>query len=71
MFCVRKSKKKKKIDKVHGRTSRLIYQDNSNFEISLEKQLEFLIHQTNLQVLMTAIYKMLNDVSPPITKSLF
>ena len=70
MFCVRLSKKKK-IDKVHERTSRLIYQDNSNFEILLEKQLELLIHQRNLQVLMSEIYKMLNDVSPPITKSLF
>ena len=70
MFCVRQSKKKK-IDKVHERTSRLIYQDNSNFEILLEKQLELLIHQRNLQVLMSEIYKMLNDVSPPITKSLF
>ena len=70
MFCVRQSKKKE-IDKVHERTSRLIYQDNSNFEILLEKQLELLIHQRNLQVLMSEIYKMLNDVSPPITKSLF
>ena len=48
----------------------LIYQDNSNFEVLLEKQ-HFSIHQRNLQVLMTEIYKTVNGIAPPIMNSLF
>ena len=32
-------------------------QDNCNFQVLLEKQHDFSIHQRNLQVLMTEIYK--------------
>ena len=69
MFCQRQSNILK--NKVHERAFRLIYQDNSNFKVLLEKQIEFLIHQRNLQVLMTEIYKILNDIAPPLMKSLF
>ena len=58
------------INKIHERTLRLIYQDNSNFKVSLENQKEFSIHQRNMQVLMTEIYEILNDIAPPIMKSL-
>ena len=37
------------------RALKLIYQDNCNFEVLLEKQHNFLIHQRNLQILMTEI----------------
>ena len=47
----------------------LIYQDNSIFEVLLEKQHDFSIHQRNLQVLMTKIYKIVN--APSIMNSLF
>ena len=59
------------VNKVYETTLRLIYQDNSNFRVLLEKQKEFLIHQINLQVLMTEIYETLNNIAPPIMKSLF
>ena len=59
------------INKVHERAFRLIYQGNSNFEILLEKQPEFSIHQGNFHFLMTEIYKIVNDPTRPIMKSLF
>ena len=48
----------------------LIYQDNSTFQILLEKQQEFSIYQRNLQVLITDVYKIVNDVAPPLMRSL-
>ena len=69
MFCFRKSNNL--INKVHERALKLIYQDNCNFEVLLEKQHDFSIHQRNLQVLMTEIYKIVNGIAPPIMNSLF
>ena len=69
MFCFRKSKNL--INKVHQRALQLIYQDNCNFEALLEKQHDFSIHQRNLQVLMTEIYKIVNGIGPPIMNSRF
>ena len=69
MFCLRQTNKL--INKVHERALRLIYQNNWNFEILLEKQQEFSIHQWNLQVLMTEIYEIVNDAASSIMKSLF
>ena len=37
----------------------------------LEKQHDFSIHQRNLQVLMTEIYKIVNGITLPIMNSLF
>ena len=56
---------------MHERALKLIYQENSNFEVLLEKQHDFSIHQRNLQVLMTEIYKIVNGIAPPIMNSLF
>ena len=64
MFCFRQSNNL--INKVHERALKLIYQDNSNFEVLLEKQHNFSIHQRNLQVLMTKIYEIVNGIVPPI-----
>ena len=69
MFCFRQSNNL--INKVHERALKLIYQDNSNFEVLLEKQHDFSIHQRNFQVLMTEIYKIVNGVSRHIMNSLF
>ena len=41
---------------------KLIYQENCNFEVLLEKQHDFSIHQRDLQVLMTEIYKIVNGI---------
>ena len=59
------------INKVHERALKLIYQDNCNFEVLLEKQHDFSIHQRNLQILMTEIYKIVNGICSPIIDSLF
>ena len=69
MFCFRQSNNL--INKVHERALKLIYQDNCNFQVLLEKQHDFSIHQRNLQVLMTEIYKIVNGIAPSIINSLF
>ena len=68
MFCFRQSNN---LNKVHKRALKLIYQGNCNFEVFLEKHHDFSILQRNLQVLMTEIYKIVNDIAPPIMNSLF
>ena len=67
MLCFRQSNNS--ISRVHKRALKLISQDNSNFEVLLEKQHDFSIHQRNLQVLMTEIYKIVNGIAPPIMNS--
>ena len=69
IFCFRQSNNL--INKVHERALKLIYQDNCNFQVLPEKQHDFSIHQRNLQVLMTEIYKIVNDIAPLIMNSLF
>ena len=69
MFCFRQSNSL--INKVHERALKLIYQNNCNFEVLLEKHHDFSIHQRNLQVLMTEIYKIVNGIALPIMNSLF
>ena len=69
MFCFRQSNNL--IYKVHETDLKLIYQDNCNFQVLLEKQHDFSIHQRNLQVLRTEIYKIVNGIVPPIMNSLF
>ena len=69
MFCFRQSNNL--INKVHERALKLIYQDNCNVDVLLEKQHNFSIHQRNLQDLMTEIYKIVNGIAPLIRNSLF
>ena len=69
MFCFRQSNNL--INKILEKASKIIYQDNCNFEVLLEKQYDFSIHQRNLQVLMTEIYKIVNGIAPLIMNSLF
>ena len=69
VFCFRQLNNL--ISKVHERALKLIYQDNSNFEVLLEKQHDFSIHQRKLQVLMIEIYKIVYGIAPPIMNSLF
>ena len=58
------------INEVHERALKLIYRDNCNFEVLLEKQHDFSIHQRNLQILMNEIYKIVNGIASPIMSSL-
>ena len=56
---------------MHERALKLIYENNCNFEVLLEKQYDFSIHQRNLQVLVTEIYKIVNGIAKPIMNSIF
>ena len=61
-----------RINKIHERALRSVYNDsNSTFNELLIKDNSVTIHHRNLQVLATEIYKAVNDLSPPILKSIF
>ena len=60
MFCSRQSNNL--INKVHERGLRLTYRDETkDFQQILREQNEITIHQRNLQVLMTEVYKLVNQ----------
>ena len=60
-------------NKIHQRTLRLIYPSDSKltFKEVLEKNKTVSIHQKNLQVLATEIFKTKLNISPEILKELF
>ena len=61
-----------RINKLHERALRMVYKEcNLTFEQLLEKDNSFTIHHRNLQKLTIEIYKIINDVSPPIMKQIF
>ena len=60
------------INKVHERGMNLTYRDETKvFQQILREPNEFTIHQSNLRILMTAVYKILNGIAPPIINSFF
>ena len=70
MFCSRKSHNL--VNKVLERALRLTYKDSeNNFQTLLNENNEKFIHQRNLQFLMTEIYKIKNNLAPPIMHQLF
>ena len=70
MFCSRQSNNL--INKVHKRGLGLTYRDEiKDFQQLMREQNEITIHQSNLQVLMTEVYKIVNGIAPPIMNSLF
>ena len=70
MFCPRRSNNI--INKVQERALRIPYNDQlTDFKSLLSNHNEITIHQRNLQVLMTEIYKIINHIAPPIMSSLF
>ena len=56
------------INTLHKRTSRLVYTNKPNlsFDDPLEEDKSVKIHQKNLQILATEIYKVKNDLVPKI-----
>ena len=61
-----------RINKIHERSLRLTYDDfESNFEELLLKGNEISFHHRTIQVLMTEIYKIVNNICPPIMKTLY
>ena len=62
----------KRINSIHERALRLVYQDNSlSFAELLEKDNSVTIHQRNLQVHATEIFKLKNRLAPEIMKEVF
>ena len=70
MFCPRRSNNL--IDKLQERALRITYSNQlTDFKSLVSNHNETTIHQRNLQVLMTEIYKIINHIAPPIMSSLF
>ena len=61
-----------KINRLHERYLRAIYNDKqSSFNEFLEKDGSVSIHEQNLQVLATEMYKISNGLSTPLMKAIF
>ena len=61
-----------RINNIHERALRLTYKDNqSSFEELLEKDHSVTVHHKNLQVLVTEIFKVKNNLAPDIMKNVF
>ena len=61
-----------KINKIHERALRIVYDDTtSSFEFLLQKSKSVKIHHRNLQILVTEIYKTLNNLSPSLMSEIF
>ena len=61
-----------KINRLHERTSRVVYSDyTSSFEGFLNKDNPFSIHERNCQSLAIEIYKFLNELSPDFLNNVF
>ena len=62
----------KKINRLHERCLRIIYGDKqSSFEELLEKDSSVSIHERNIQILATEMYKVSKGMSPPQITELF
>ena len=61
-----------RINKIQERALRLVYNDNkSNLKELLEKDKSVTIHERNIQVLATEMYKIENSLSPEIMGTIF
>ena len=62
-----------RINKIHEKALRLVYKDGTNLSLDdfLKKDKSVSIHQRNLQILATEIYKVRNDLGPEIMKDIF
>ena len=62
----------KKINKLHKRCLRIVYNDKqSSFNELLEKDGSVSIHIRNIQIPATEMYKLINNLSPPIMNRVF
>ena len=60
-----------KINRIHKRALRLVYQNNLSFSQLLDLGNSVTVHQKNLQVLVTEIYKVKNGIAPDIMNDIF
>ena len=59
-----------KISRMHERALRLVYQNNLSFSELLDLDNSVTLHQINLQVLVTEIYKIKNGIAPERMKDI-
>ena len=65
MFCSRRSNNL--VNNIHERHLKIITNDkNSNFEDLFKSNNQITVHQRNLQILMTEVFKIINGLSPII-----
>ena len=70
MFCRRQINRK--INHIHERALRLVYRDyDSTFEDLLHMDKSVCIHHRNIQQVAIKMYKVKNELSPPLIKELF
>ena len=70
MFCSRTMNMK--INRIHERTLRLVYQDyNSTFEELLSKDNSLCFHHRNIHQVAIEMYKVKHNLSPPFMKDIF
>ena len=69
MFCYRQANNI--INKLHERALRIVLNDHiSDFEELLHKSSEMSSHHRNIQMLMTELYKIKDELAPPIMDSM-
>ena len=63
----------KRINEIHEKTVRLVYKNETffSFDDLLKRDKSVSIHQKNLQILATEIYRTKNDLGPKIMKDTF
>ena len=60
------------VNKLHERALRIVYQDySSSFTELLERDNSTTIHNRNIQLLATELYKVKNGLSPPFMNEIF
>ena len=60
-----------KVNPMHERALRLVYQNNLSFSELLHLDNSVTVHQKNLQVLVTEIYRVKNGIAPAIMNDIF
>ena len=61
-----------RVNKLHERALRIVYQDYaSSFTETLVKDNSTAIHNRNMQLLATELFKIKNGLSPPFMKAIF
>ena len=70
MFSSRKSNNL--INRTHERSLRTVYSDTSStFQEILQRNRSVSIHRKNIQTLTTEVFKVVNNICPPIMKTFF